>query len=296
MTSYQGNCHCGKVRFEVRLPSPLGTTFACQCGVCAKIGSRWIFPADDQVKITRGEDELVGYGSRGGEHCFCPVCGTAVLVKNHQTPSGETGVGVNARALLDVNPFELTVADLPVPGKEIPMPSPSPIEPPSNPQAKTYSGSCHCGAITLTVTTPPFPHTPVKEDNCSICQRNANTCIYPTTPQVLITGTENATEYLFGRKFTGHRFCARCGVQVYMHLHGPPKALVVKLPAEKQEMIRRNLEIVPVRVNVLDGVEWGEVKVERSDEGTGVWMVIEYPNTHLNRQNDQNQKTPESRV
>jgi hypothetical protein len=36
---------------------------------------------------------------------------------------------------------------------------------------KIYTGSCHCGAVTLAVKTKPFPDVEVKEDNCSICQR-----------------------------------------------------------------------------------------------------------------------------
>jgi hypothetical protein len=36
---------------------------------------------------------------------------------------------------------------------------------------KVYTGSCHCGAVTIAVKTKPFPEVEVKEDNCSICQR-----------------------------------------------------------------------------------------------------------------------------
>lgn len=81
------------------------------------------------------------------------------------------------------------------------------------------------------------------------------------------------TEYCFGRGFTGHQFCKICGVQVGMKLHGPPQSVVDSLPPEKQEIVKEKLAIVPIRVAVLDGVEWADLKVERTDEGTEGYVV-----------------------
>jgi hypothetical protein len=36
---------------------------------------------------------------------------------------------------------------------------------------KVYTGSCHCGDVTLAVKTKPLREVEIKEDNCSICQR-----------------------------------------------------------------------------------------------------------------------------
>ncbi|OKL64209.1 hypothetical protein UA08_00513 [Talaromyces atroroseus] len=138
---------------------------------------------------------------------------------------------------------------------------------------EVYTGGCYCGAVTLMVKTKPLPEIEVKEDNCSICQRNANVCIYPDQSEVSIVGDDNMTEYRFARKFTGHRFCKVCGVQVYMKLHGPPKALVDSLPLAKQKIIRQKLSIVPIRIAALDGVEFSLVKIQRSDEGTEGYAI-----------------------
>lgn len=58
-----------------------------------------------------------------------------------------------------------------------------------------------------------------------------------------------------------------------MKLHGPPKAVVDKLPSEKQKMVREMLAIVPVRLSILDGVEWSDCHVKRSDEGTAGYVI-----------------------
>ncbi|KAL3263355.1 hypothetical protein ABHI18_001892 [Aspergillus niger] len=184
-------------------------------------------------------------------------------------PSGEVGLGVNARALLGVNPFKLRVESYTPHNTSH---GSSPTEPThidtETPSEKIYTGSCHCTAVRLSVETKPLPEIEVKEDNCSICQRNANICIYPHRSQVTLHGEESLTEYCFGRGFTGHQFCKICGVQVGMKLHGPPQSVVDSLPPEKQEIVKEKLAIVPIRVAVLDGVEWADLKVERTDEGT----------------------------
>ena len=42
---------------------------------------------------------------------------------------------------------------------------------------KVYTGSCHCGAVTLAVKTKPLSEVDLKEDNCSICQRVSGSSI-----------------------------------------------------------------------------------------------------------------------
>jgi hypothetical protein len=49
---------------------------------------------------------------------------------------------------------------------------------------------------------------------------------------------------------------------------GPPQEVVDRLPESKKEYVRKLLEIQPVNVRTLDGVEWEEIQVKREDEGT----------------------------
>jgi hypothetical protein len=77
--------------------------------------------------------------------------------------------------------------------------------------------------------------------------------------------------YRFGKSYVGHPFCKTCGVQVYMHVFGPE--VKESWSEEMRKMVREKCEIVPVRVAVLEGVEWSELKVERSDEGTEGYVL-----------------------
>jgi hypothetical protein len=77
--------------------------------------------------------------------------------------------------------------------------------------------------------------------------------------------------FLFEKKYVGHPFCKVFGVQVYMHIYGPK--FKEEWNEEMRKMVREKCEIVPVRVAVLEGVEWDELKVDRSDEGTEGYVL-----------------------
>ena len=66
----------------------------------------------------------------------------------------------------------------------------------------------------------------------------------------------------------GHPFCRTCGVHVYMNVYGPPQQVVDQLPEEKKAMVRKNLDMAPVNVRVLDGIQLDALPVARTDEGT----------------------------
>ena len=89
---------------------------------------------------------------------------------------------------------------------------------------------------------------------------------YPKQPQVTPVGEENLTEYEFGKKFTGHRFRSVCGVPVFVKLYDI-------WFEERKEMVGAKLESLPLRVSVLDDVEWDELNVKRTDEAQGGYAV-----------------------
>lgn len=66
----------------------------------------------------------------------------------------------------------------------------------------------------------------------------------------------------------GHPFCKICGVHVVMDVHGPPQHVVDRFPEDKKKMVRRKLDLKPVNVRVLDGVELSLLEIKRSDQGT----------------------------
>lgn len=78
---------------------------------------------------------------------------------------------------------------------------------------QTYTGSCHCGAITFTVT---GELTQAIRCNCSHCKRKGFLLAFvPEADFSLQTGADNLTLYQFNTKKIEHRFCKTCGVQCF---------------------------------------------------------------------------------
>lgn len=62
--TYQGNCHCGAFKFSVKFPE-VKTATACNCSVCFKKNYLWLFPAEGDLIIERGEGTLTDYEFAG---------------------------------------------------------------------------------------------------------------------------------------------------------------------------------------------------------------------------------------
>ena len=52
---YQGNCHCGRYRFTLRIPE-IREMIACHCSLCLKQGYLWVVPEQGQFEETRADE------------------------------------------------------------------------------------------------------------------------------------------------------------------------------------------------------------------------------------------------
>lgn len=279
-TVWKGSCHCGRNRFEVKLPK-IENAISCNCLLCRKSGYLWGFPEAGDIKYTKGdEDTLAGFETEALSHEFCNYCGTG-LYGTHKAGPLEGQPGINIRAILDVNPFDLMTQESKTASvvAEDPIVLPEPLEKSlrsaelEGDNVKFYTGTCACGNVAFSVKTPPLVAVEVKEDNCSICRRRAAITIYPDRDQVTLVGKENTTTYAFGRKFNEAPFCKTCGVACYGVPIGPPQEFVDKLPEAKKEFVEKQRRIQPLYVRVMDGVEWDDIHVEQSDEGTEGYVL-----------------------
>jgi len=100
-----GACHCGAVRFVVRLSDGLNTARRCNCSFCAMRGAVAVTAAVGDLEITAGEDKLALYqfNTRTARHYFCAVCG---IYTHHRRRSNPDEVGINAACLEGVSPFD----------------------------------------------------------------------------------------------------------------------------------------------------------------------------------------------
>lgn len=103
-TEHRGGCHCGGVRFTVRLPDPAQPR-RCNCTICAMKGVVMIDVPLADLTVTQGEELLTLYtfGSGEAKHRFCRVCGIHPF---HQSRSDPGKYGVNAACLDGIGPYD----------------------------------------------------------------------------------------------------------------------------------------------------------------------------------------------
>lgn len=100
-----GACHCGAVRFEVRLTDGLGAASRCNCSYCRMRGAVAVPAWLANLTVIAGEDMLTRYqfGTGTASHYFCSHCGIAT---HHQRRSDPRQYSVNAACLEGVSPFD----------------------------------------------------------------------------------------------------------------------------------------------------------------------------------------------
>jgi len=110
--TYEGGCHCGKVRFKVT--TDLAKVGACNCSRCHKLGAHFTFVPPAQFELLSGEDALSDYqfNKKIIHHLFCSNCGVESFARGI-APNGQELVAVNARCIdgLDLGTLMFTPFD-----------------------------------------------------------------------------------------------------------------------------------------------------------------------------------------
>lgn len=93
-----GGCHCGRVRFRVRVRTELLVALDCNCSICTKKGFLHLIVTKDAFELLAGEADLSTYTFNTGvaKHTFCRVCGMHPFYTPRSHPDG---VDVNVRCL-----------------------------------------------------------------------------------------------------------------------------------------------------------------------------------------------------
>ena len=101
----EGACHCGAVRFQVRLSCGLASARRCDCSYCGMRGAVVASAAAEDLVVLAGQESLSTYrfNSLVAEHHFCARCG---IYTHHRRRSNPSQFGVNV-ACLGISPFAI---------------------------------------------------------------------------------------------------------------------------------------------------------------------------------------------
>ncbi len=102
LASYEGGCHCGAVRFRVRVARH--EALDCNCSICTRRGFLHLIVPPQDFELLCGQDALVTYSfnTHVAKHRFCRVCGIHAFYAPRSHPDQ---IDVNVRCL-DGAPLE----------------------------------------------------------------------------------------------------------------------------------------------------------------------------------------------
>ena len=106
---HTGGCHCGAVRYQVRLDASRGGR--CNCSVCNKVSQLGAMVKPEAFELLAGKDEISEYafGQKISTRSFCKQCGVHCFGKGHLAVLGGDFVSVNLNTLDDVDPIDVRV-------------------------------------------------------------------------------------------------------------------------------------------------------------------------------------------
>jgi hypothetical protein len=106
-----GACHCGGVRFTVKLQRGLATARRCNCSFCSMRGAVAVTALVDDLHIDEGADLLTLYefNTRTAKHYFCSRCG---VYTHHRRRSNPSELGVNVACLEGLSPFDFEAVEV----------------------------------------------------------------------------------------------------------------------------------------------------------------------------------------
>ncbi len=109
-----------------------------------------------------------------------------------------------------------------------------------------FEGSCHCGAVKLSITDPPGTLT---ECNCSVCRQLGVRWAYYHPDQVRLTG--ETRPYAWGDRMLEFHHCPECGCTTHWQSTTPVRAARMAVNARLFDPA----EMDGIRIRRFDGAD-----------------------------------------
>ena len=106
MRTWEGGCHCGRVRF--RVTDDLARVSDCNCSICTKKGFLHLIVPPERFELLSGKDDLSSYRFNTGvaKHNFCRHCGIHPFYVPRSDPDK---IDVNVRCLDGIDLSTITI-------------------------------------------------------------------------------------------------------------------------------------------------------------------------------------------
>ena len=104
--TYDGSCHCGRVRFRIETDFPELTT--CDCSICLRKNALMVKVHESRFTLLSGEEHLRTYTfhTHTAQHYFCGTCGIYPFHRKRVTPDH---YGINVHCLEGFDPSGIPV-------------------------------------------------------------------------------------------------------------------------------------------------------------------------------------------
>jgi hypothetical protein len=114
------------------------------------------------------------------------------------------------------------------------------------PEARTFTGGCHCGLVRYECTSDLAM---VTACNCSICTKKGLHIAF-VDPQSfsLRAGEDSLKEYRFNRHVISHQICTECGVETFARGQKPDGS-----------------KVIAVNVSTFDGIDLSTIEMTPFD-------------------------------
>lgn len=103
--THAASCHCGAVKFNVRLSDGFNSIRRCTCSYCSVRGAIAVTANLNGIDFTQGQECLTLYqfNTNTAKHYFCSKCG---IYTHHRRRSNPNEFGINVACIEGVSPFD----------------------------------------------------------------------------------------------------------------------------------------------------------------------------------------------
>lgn len=113
-----------------------------------------------------------------------------------------------------------------------------------------YSGSCHCDALTFTVSGDIET---ANECNCSICSKKGYLLAFMPFETFKLTSSDQTLKtYTFHTHNVQHQFCGKCGCAPFGHGTAPDGSKMVAINLR----CLKNIDLDTITIEAIDGASY----------------------------------------